>query len=194
MSMQIISQEVWKLVAGYEDFYEVSNYGRVRSFSRKVKTKDKCNVWSVRRIDGRVLAKTITTNGKGYLTVECCVESKRKRYLIHRLVAYAFIDNHDNKPEINHKDGNPKNNYVDNLEWCTRKENMEHASKAGLLPKGLSGPGMQSPASKLNDDDVRQIKIRLRNGESAKVISGKYPVGESAICEIKAGRSWSHIG
>lgn len=87
--------------------------------------------------DGRVYNKTTNTlraptsnkSGKGYLYVDLYNRGKHKRFYIHRLVAFAFIPNKENKPYINHKDGNPKNNNVDNLEWCTPLENVEHASK-----------------------------------------------------------------
>lgn len=67
--------------------------------------------------------------GKGYLYVDLYKNGKRKRFYIHRLVAETFIPNPENKPYINHIDGNPKNNNVGNLEWCTPLENVEHASK-----------------------------------------------------------------
>lgn len=75
-------------------------------------------------------AKRQTSNGsgKGYLYVDLYKNNIRKRFYVHRLVAEYFLPNKDNKPYINHKDGNPKNNNVDNLEWCTPKENVEHAS------------------------------------------------------------------
>lgn len=67
--------------------------------------------------------------GKGYLYVDLYKNGKKKRFYVHRLVAEAFIPNPFNKPYINHKDGNPKNNCANNLEWCTPQENVEHASK-----------------------------------------------------------------
>lgn len=72
---------------------------------------------------------TSNNTGKGYLCVDLYKNGKRKRFYIHRLVAETFIPNPENKPYINHIDGNPKNNNVSNLEWCTPLENVEHASK-----------------------------------------------------------------
>ena len=68
----------------------------------------------------------------GYLTVSLCKNGKKKSFRVNRLVAIAFIDNPDNKPQVNHKDGNKENNTVDNLEWCTCSENQIHAFKTGL--------------------------------------------------------------
>lgn len=109
--------EVWKSIKGYEGFYEVSNFGRVRSLPRKTKS----NV-----LKGTVLKPNVTPFG--YLQVMLCREGKGKQHKIHRLVANAFIPNPDNLPEINHKDWNTSNNNVDNLEWCDRQYNNAHRS------------------------------------------------------------------
>lgn len=115
----------WKPIQGYEGHYEISNYGDVKSLGRFVNRK--CGgYWHKERI----LKKTKTTTG--YWKVELQVSGKRKSLRVHRLVAEAFIPNPDNKPNINHKDGNPLNNFVGNLEWCTQRENVIHAIETGL--------------------------------------------------------------
>jgi hypothetical protein len=114
--------EIWKLINNF-DKYEVSNFGNVRSYNRhgfgdyrndEPKLLNPCNV------------------GSGYLSVNLCSDKMYSR-LIHRLVAQAFLPNPNNLPQVNHIDGNKKNNKVDNLEWCTAQENMKHAKLTGLL-------------------------------------------------------------
>lgn len=118
--------EIWKDIVGYEGFYQVSNLGRVRSL--------KC------------IKRTIFNNS-GYEIVNLKVKRKQKNKLVHRLVAETFIPNPFNKEQVNHKDGNKKNNSVDNLEWCSRHENMVHAYKQGLRDKTNSIEAMKKASS-----------------------------------------------
>lgn len=109
-------QEVWKDVNGYEGLYQVSNLGRIRSFI-------KCNAHpNTPRI------MKLQLNRKGY--VKCHFFDKLVS--VHRLVAESFINNPDNKPQVNHKDGNKSNNHFSNLEWVTNSENQIHANANGL--------------------------------------------------------------
>ena len=106
-----MSLEKIKDIKGYEGLYQVSSWGKVIS----VKTN-------------KVLSPEI--NSKGYLRVDLYDSTgKKKHYKVHRLVAEAFIPNPENKPQINHIDGNTQNNSITNLEWCTSSENMNHAKK-----------------------------------------------------------------
>lgn len=108
--------ERWKSIDGYEGLYEVSSYGRVRSLDRF----DRLG----RITSGRVLSPT--NNGCGYYTVQLSNGGIKKRHYIHRLVAKAFIKNYSKLNEINHKDENKSNNNVSNLEWCSRKYNVNY--------------------------------------------------------------------
>ena len=131
MSDLISRSEIWKPIIGYEGIYEVSNLGSVRSVDRyldcKIKNVNK-HLWK-----GRIISQQKRKDGR--LTVALYSHSKRKRMLVHRVVAEAFIPNPNNYPCINHKDENPANNKVENLEWCTQKENIHHAFKTGLSHK-----------------------------------------------------------
>lgn len=104
--------EIWMPIAGYEDRYEVSNTGKVRSLNY--------------RMTGKKKELKPITQGKGYHAVGLCKNGKMRWGKVHRLVADAFIPNPENKREVNHKDGNKKNNHADNLEWATASE---YASK-----------------------------------------------------------------
>ena len=111
--------EEWRDIDGYEGKYQVSNLGRVRSKYKILKPN----------------------NVKGYLYVYLRKNNKSKALKVHRLVAEAFLVNEKNKPQVNHIDGNKENNNVNNLEWCTNKENMNHAVRNGLITQYKTGEG-----------------------------------------------------
>lgn len=113
--------EVWKDVVGYEGFYQVSNYGNVRSVDRIVQCSN-----SKRFYKGRSISRCV--DDKGYARVLLSVSGKHESCQVHRLVAKAFIDNPDDLPEVNHKDENPLNNHCDNLEWCSKVYNLEYGT------------------------------------------------------------------
>lgn len=116
-------KEIWRDIAGYEGLYQVSNYGRIKSLERLEKT---VGAVRQRRRRERILKET---NIYGYRNV-CLANNGYKRTVrVHRIVAKTFIPNPDGKLEVNHIDGNKANNRVDNLEWCTRKENSLHSVK-----------------------------------------------------------------
>ena len=112
-------KEIWKDVVGYDGRYKVSNKGNVRSVARK----DSIG----RKRGGRTLKSR--DNGHGYLRLDLYKNGIRKSKRVHRLVAEAFIPNHNNYLEINHKDENKTNNHVENLEWCTREHNINHGTR-----------------------------------------------------------------
>jgi len=120
--------EVWKDIQGYEGIYQVSNLGRVRSLDRTMVLES----GKIRRDKG-VILKSIKHKTKGYCYVSLSRGGYFKRFLIHRLVAQSFLENNDNKPQVNHINGDKNNNSVENLEWCTEIENIHHAMNTGLL-------------------------------------------------------------
>lgn len=174
--------EVWKPVKGYEGLYEVSNTGRVRSLFRLKNNHSK----------KQYVGECILTNSpliNGYLRVNLSKEGVSKQYFIHRLVAQHFLANPKNKRTINHKDGNPKNNDVSNLEWATDYENIHHAMDTGLMDYKGSG----NPMSKLTESDVRKIKMGLMMGIKQKELGEIFNVAQSHISMINTGREWQHI-
>lgn len=104
--------------------YQVSNLGRVKSLDRMVIRHNRPDYL----LAGKVLKQH--DNGKGYMTISLCVDGKPKTTYVHRLVAEAFIPNPNNLPEVNHKDENPENNNVSNLEWCSGKYNKNYGNRA----------------------------------------------------------------
>lgn len=121
----IIIEEIWKDIEGYEGYYQVSNLGRVKSLERSYIGPHN----SIHFVKERILKPEIQWNGR--LQVRLSKGCQLRAFKVHRLVAIAFIPNPDNKPYINHLDCDPTNNIVDNLEWCTPKENSQYASKLG---------------------------------------------------------------
>jgi hypothetical protein len=123
-----LQNEIWQDIKGYEDLYQISNLGRVKSMSRWVTNGDN----QYKYIHETIRKIQINKLRYGYCEISLYKCSHAKRFKIHRLVAEAFIDNPNNKLEVNHKDGIKLNNCVDNLEWVTSKENKEHAWSNGL--------------------------------------------------------------
>ena len=113
--------EVWKDIPGYEGYYQVSNLGRVKSIPRKVYCNGGFHISKE-----RILKQD--KNKSGYWRTHLLKDGIAKTPLVHRLVALAFIPNPNNYPDINHKDENPANNCVNNLEWCTEKYNMNYGT------------------------------------------------------------------
>ena len=110
--------EIWKDIPNYENCYQVSNLGNVKSL-------DKLDTLG-RRVKGKLMKAKIRKDG--YLEVTLRKNNHEKHYLIHRLVAMTFIDNMNNYKEINHKDENKTNNNVNNLEWCNRSYNINYGT------------------------------------------------------------------
>lgn len=102
-------KEVWKDIKGYENLYQVSNYGNVKSLDRYIKNKN----GKMQFYNEKILRPN---DSKGYLKVTLSKNNRQRTFRIHVLVAKTFISNPENKPEVNHKDGNKHNNHIDNLE------------------------------------------------------------------------------
>lgn len=119
--------EVWKDIKGYEGHYQVSNHGTVKSMPRMRKTKGD----SFAPLYGRILKQK--TSKSGYKVLHLHANEDECHPSVHRLVALAFIDNPENKPTVNHIDGNKTNNKMSNLEWATSSEQMTHALKLDLI-------------------------------------------------------------
>ena len=127
--MKYTTNDQWKPVNGYEDLYEVSNTGRVRSLDRVVFLKNRWGGNSKHTYKGRELSLQIAPNG--YVHIDLHREGTTTRVLVHRLVCEHFLDRIDGKDYVNHKNRDTSDNRVENLEWCTQSENIQYAYDGG---------------------------------------------------------------
>ena len=148
-----MSEETWKSLPDYDGIYEISSHGRIKALPRKHGKKNKSILKPV--LVARYHKYNLAKEGKSVLTS------------VHRIVAKAFIPNPENKPQINHKDGNRLNNVIENLEWCTASENIIHAFATGL---SKNARGEDSVKSKLKESDVLEIR-RLHSLGISKIIA-----------------------
>lgn len=165
-----------KQIQGFEDYF-VNENGDV--FSKKFhpfKNKNK----ELRKIKNRI-------DTKNYHYVSLRKEKKENIFRVHRLVALAFIPNLENKPYINHINGNRLDNRIENLEWCTPSENTRHGFFIGNM---VAKNGVNSWNAKLDDEKVRLIRIDNRNH---RLIALDYGVRRQSISLIKLRKSWKHV-
>lgn len=148
----IAIKEVWRDIPGFEGYYQVSNLGRVKSLIG----------WNGHGYINRERIIKPSLTSTGYYKVDLKKNGKRKVYKLHRAIAQAFIPNPQGKPFINHIDGNPLNNDISNLEWCTNQENIQHGYKLGLIPSTMEH----------HADFIR----RYKDGETAKQIAESYGI------------------
>jgi hypothetical protein len=183
--------EIWKDIQGYEGLYQISNLGNVKSLSREWKV----GYGGIGRNKTKILTPRLDRSKKGryYLRIKISKNGKEKIFLIHRLIAEAFIPNLKNKPQINHIDGDTLNNSINNLEWCTPSENMKHAFKIGLIIPP-DNKGSKNGRSKLIENDIIQIK-KLYNERKIthKEIATMFDVTRSCISSIINNKAWRHI-
>lgn len=151
-----------------ESLYEVSSLGNVRSVQGKQRTP--------------------STNDSGYLVVTLSAYGWTKSFKVHRLVAAAFIPNPSNKPEINHLSGDKADNRVENLEWATAEENIEHSIAMGLPPSGTA-----HPAAILTPMAVRAIREKRSAGVKRQALADEYGVSIDTIKAVITRRIWKNV-
>ena len=150
-------------IHGYNGKYKIDDLGRVYSEFKIITPYD---------------------NGHGYLAVKLWKNGECKQHYIHRLVAETFIPNPNNYPEINHIDGDKRNNAVSNLEWCNRKMNVQHSYDTGLKPKGEN-----HFKHKLTENQVAEIRA-ARDKISQRELADKYGVSQTLIYSIQTNKCW----
>ena len=135
---------IWKPVPGYEGYYAVSDKGTIYSLRKERELKPKVDRY-------------------GYEVVTLTVYGHSKCFTVHRLVALAFIPNPYNKPTVNHKDENKRNNIVSNLEWATVKENDNHGSRNARMAKSKCRRAVEGNISRRHNSTIRWSESRFRS-------------------------------
>ena len=177
-----MNTETWKPIRDYEGLYEISSRGNVKALEKTVH-KGKCH----RSWEEHILRTAV--DNKGYLRTSLSRNGRSRTVKVHRLVAEAFIPNPENKPQVNHIDGNKQNNAVENLEWCTRSENVKHS----YIHKLKRSDGEHNSQHKLTLEDVRYIRKvhKVRDPEFGSVALGKkFGVHRKTISRIVNGKLW----
>lgn len=174
--------EIWKDILGYEGYYQVSSMGRVRGIDRlNVKGKP---------LEGRVLKPAISMN---YKCVALMKNRNHKTHKVHSLVCEAFLGKRDKGIECNHINGDKLDNRVENLEYCTRTENILHARKV-LERKMISGCiGEKHGCSKLRNEDIINIRLLYSEGVLQIELARMFNVRQTSISNIVLRKSWRHI-
>lgn len=172
-----MNQETWKPLAGYEKFYTISNFGKVKSIIRK---------WHQREH----ILKPIRGNC-GYLRFNISKNGIIKNLYLHHLVALNFIGQRPKGYQVNHKDGVKLNNCVSNLEYITKSENAIHAYKLGLRkPTAGTANGM----SNLSEKQIITIRNKYKNKNiTQKILAIEYKTTQSNISLIVRKENWKHI-
>jgi len=160
--------------------YEVSDLGRVRSLDRVV-VKHHFGVDREFTLKGRLLKPRKHSQGYRFVTIGRGVQAT-----IHSLVMLAFVGPRAKGDWINHKNGDKSDNRLENLEYCTPKQNQEHAVHTGLAPRPPGG-------DKLTPADVLLINERLKQGESTVALGREFGVARGMISSIRTGRAWQHL-
>lgn len=176
-----MQKEIWKDVVGFEGSYKVSNLGRVKSLEREY-----FNGHGYFPVKERILSGRIS-NGYAYVQLS---NGYKKNYSIHRLKATAFIPNPENKPQVNHRDGNKSNNGYnadgdDNLEWATRSENVRHSYRElGQRSPCLGKFGVDNPSSKAIIQSTKSgvFVAEYASGSNAKEKTGISNCDISSCC------------
>lgn len=170
LTLDDLDGEQWRDIDGYEGLYQISNFGRIKSFWSK-KTK--------------ILKPCFTVHG--YLRIDLSDGNKGKHFRINRLVAKAFLSNADHKPQVNHIDGCKLNNFVGNLEWVTSSENNQHAFSTGL---NCARRGSNNSRAKLTNEQVLYIRDNPEN-LTIKELANTFSVDARNISAIQLGRKYT---
>lgn len=174
LSLNDLPHETWKPISDYEGLYEISNYGRVKTLFKGVSK----------------IRKQVFSN-PGYFGLVLYKNNFPQSARIHVLVAQAFVPNPENKPVVNHKDANRRNNQVSNLEWVTQLENKKHA-----YDKGLYKIGCEHWKSKFTEEQIRYIRENCIPGDlefGISALARKFGVNIATISEMYHGHTYKNV-
>ena len=181
--------EIWKDIKGYEGIYQVSNLGRVKALERTwYSGRNGCT----KRTKPEHIMKYRLAKNTGYCLLKLVKNGVEKHVFVHRLVAETFIPNPNNLPEVNHIDGNKENNCVDNLEWCTEKENISHAIKNKLRIID----GCNNWQAKMSSEDVAFIRNNYQPRDKEfgrKALAKRFGCNVSVISNILARKTYKNF-
>jgi hypothetical protein len=175
--MEVLMEEVWRDIPGYEGYYQVSNLGRIKSLERRKRIGN----GATQMIPERIL-KAVPYNKVGHLKVTLCKDGDHKNHPVHRAVMEAFCGARPEKAEIRHLNSNAQDNRLENLAYGTSTENHIDQSKMGHIG-----------GQKLMPDSVGDIRKRLADGETCTKIAEDYGVTMYCIFDIKRGRTFSWV-
>jgi hypothetical protein len=181
-----VEKEIWKPIKGYENLYEASNLGRVKSLVREYTTGN-----GAKQKRSTIIMKS-HINGRGYLSLTLHKNGKGKTYRVHKLIAETFLGATD--LEVNHKNGIKTHNASDNLEYCTRSENMKHAYRCGLKTFEREQRGERNCSAVLSKKNVLAIyKMWHKFKIKQRIIALRFKVSPSTVNDIIKGRRWAHV-
>jgi len=163
--------EIWKPIKNYENLYEISSKGRIKSLPKKGSNKT------------LLLKNRYTDPSTGYISIMLHKNNKSLTLRIHRLLAIHFVENPNNYPIVNHIDGDKKNNNINNLEWTTYSLNTLHSYKLGLQKIKF---GDDNHASRLLDKEIEEIQNLFLKGHTNKCIASLYKIGATQISRIRS--------
>lgn len=184
----LLDGEEWRDIPGWGGRYSISNLGRTRTnYIDYVNQTGLC----LRRIIYTIRIPRV--HPKGYRYIGLSERGRRVLIGVHKLIALAFIPNPEGKVNINHLNGDKLDNRIENLEWCTLAENLQHAWRTGLI-KPLQG--MNHGSSLINDDIVRAIRatvVDYKDNEIKYRVAAQYGIHITTVNDIVKRRSWKHV-
>lgn len=180
-------EEEWRRISGFETNYMISNYGRLKSIDRDIYAVRNGKKIMLKHIHERIIPYFVDRDG--YAKHNLYDRENKRGTTAHRLVMETFGEPNLKGLQINHKDGDKLNNCITNLEWCTSKENINHAIIMGLRPDRF---GEKAPNVKMKEADIIAIREMYKNGVMQIDIARIYNLSIPYVSDIVTRKSWSH--